>query len=66
MNIIKKILGRINVPLVIFLLLVGGLLVIANIKSEPVKKAKETVNKTVNNVSKTLNNAAQSDSDSLE
>lgn len=44
----------------IFLLLVGALLLVANIRSEPIKVAKETVNKAVNNVSKTLNNAATS------
>jgi sensor domain CHASE-containing protein len=62
---LKRIIGKINLPLVIFLLLVGGLLLVANIKSEPIKEAKQTVNKTVNNVSKTLNAAAQSDKGSV-
>ncbi|WP_024533585.1 hypothetical protein [Francisella tularensis] len=59
-NFLRRIVKNINIPLVIFLLLVGALLLVANIRNEPIKVAKETVNKAVNNVSKTLNNAATS------
>jgi uncharacterized integral membrane protein len=55
---IKYIKGKLNIPLIIFLLLVGGLLLVANIKSAPVIKAKEKVSQTVNDVSKNLNEAA--------
>jgi hypothetical protein len=43
-------------------LLVGSLLLVANIKSNPFKQAKETFNETVNNVSKKLNQAADDSS----
>ncbi|ORM39173.1 hypothetical protein A2G94_00780 [Francisella endosymbiont of Ornithodoros moubata] len=59
---LKRIIENINIPLVIFLMLVGTLLLVANIRSEIIKTAKETVNQAVNNVSKTLNNAAKSNS----
>ena len=59
---LKRIIENINIPLVIFLMLVGTLLLVANMRSEPIKTAKETVNHAVNNVSKTLNNAAKSNS----
>ena len=60
----KLIRGKLNIPIVIFLLLVGSLLLIANIKSKPVKQAKATVNETINNVSKKLNQAADDSSTS--
>ena len=47
-----------NIPLIILLLLVGGLLLIANMKSTPVVKAKEKVALTIDKVSKSLNNSA--------
>ncbi|AEB28450.1 hypothetical protein [Francisella hispaniensis] len=59
-KILRRIIRNINIPLVIFLIIVGTLLLVANSRSEPIKAAKETVNKAVNNVSKTLNNAATS------
>lgn len=61
----KYIKGKLNVPLIIFLLLVGGLLLVANIKSKPVKQAKKKVNATVNHVSKELNEAAGEGNSSL-
>ncbi|APC91917.1 hypothetical protein BBG19_1185 [Francisella sp. MA067296] len=64
-NFLKKIIENINIPLLIFLLLIGTLLLVANIRGEPIKVAKETVNKAVNNVSKTLNNAAISNSNTI-
>ena len=63
---IKKIVGKINIPLIIFLVLVGSLLVVSNMKNENVEKAKQTVNNTVNDVSKNLNQAAENSSDSVE
>ncbi|AXA34757.1 hypothetical protein [Francisella adeliensis] len=57
-KILKKIKLTINIPLVIFLLISGSLLLIANINSSPVDQAKETVNNTVDQVSEKLNNAA--------
>lgn len=57
-KILKKIRLTINIPLVIFLLISGSLLLIANINSSPVNQAKETVNNTVDQVSEKLNNAA--------
>lgn len=65
-KLIKKIVGKINIPLVVFLMLVGSLLVVSNMKNENVEKAKQTVNNTVNDVSKNLNNAAQNSSSSVE
>ena len=62
----KKIVGKINIPLVVFLMLVVSLLVVSNMKNENVEKAKQTVNNTVNDVSKNLNNAAQNSSSSVE
>lgn len=59
---LKRIIENINIPLVIFLMLVGTLLLVANMGSEPIETAKETVNQVINNVSKTLNNAAKSNS----
>ncbi|ALB01712.1 hypothetical protein ACH24_03140 [Francisella persica ATCC VR-331] len=59
---LKIIIENINMPLVIFLMLVGTLLLVANMRIKPIKAAKETVNQAVNNVSKTLNNAAKSNS----
>ncbi|MFT4693780.1 MAG: hypothetical protein ACI8TE_000673 [Francisella sp.] len=59
---LKCITRKLNFPLIIFLLLVGSLLLVANIKSNPIKQAKETVNETVNNVSKKLNQAADDSS----
>ena len=58
----KCIVGKLNIPLVVFLLLVGSLLLVSNIKSKPVKQAKETVNETVNKVSEKLNKAAEDSS----
>jgi len=66
MRILKKILGKINIPLIVFLALVGGLLLVANIKSEPVKEVKEKVNNAVDNVSKSLNSAAKTNSSPIE
>ncbi|AIT10109.1 hypothetical protein LO80_09075 [Candidatus Francisella endociliophora] len=65
-KIIKKIVGGINIPLIIFLLIVGSVIVVFNMKNEKVQEAKATVNNTVNNVSKTLNNAAENNSNSVE
>ena len=62
---LKRIIENINIPLVIFLMLVGTLLLIANMRSEPIKAAKETVNQAVNNVSKILNNAVKSNSNTV-
>lgn len=56
----KNIIGVLNIPLIIFLLLVGGLLLISNIKSKPVVNAKQKVSATINDVSKNLNEAANS------
>lgn len=61
MRVLKKIINNVNIPLVVFLLIVGSLITVSNIKSAPVEKAKETVNSTVNKVSEKLNNAAKSD-----
>ncbi|WP_150463816.1 hypothetical protein [Francisella sp. XLW-1] len=66
MRMFKKIFGKINVPLIIFLVLVGGLLFVANMKNQPVKEAKEKVNNAVDNVSKSLNSAAKSNSSPIE
>lgn len=60
-KILKKLKGQLNIPLVIFLLIVGALLLIANSRNAPVDKAKQTVNNTVDKVSENLN-AAASDS----
>jgi cell shape-determining protein MreC len=53
----KYITRKLNIPLIIFLLLVGSLLLIASSKSKPIKQAKDRVNTTVNDVSKDLNKA---------
>ena len=59
---LKCITRKLNFPLIIFLLLASSLLLVANIKSNPIKQAKETFNETVNNVSKKLNQAADDSS----
>ncbi|ASG67905.1 hypothetical protein fh0823_07280 [Francisella halioticida] len=58
---LKKIIGKLNIPLIILLLIVGSLILVSNIKNEKVTKAKNSVNSAVNNISKKLNNAAQDD-----
>ncbi len=60
----KLIRRKLNIPLVIFLLLVGLLLLIANIKSKPFKQVKETVNETVDKVSENINQVAHDSSSS--
>ena len=61
---LKNIIGMLNIPLIIFLLLVGGLLLVANIKSAPFIEAKHKVSNTINDVSENLNQAADSNSSS--
>ncbi|MED7818671.1 MULTISPECIES: hypothetical protein [unclassified Francisella] len=63
---LKKIFGKLNIPLIILLCLVGGLILISNIKNENVAKAKDTVNSAVNDISQKLNNAAQDTSNPVE
>jgi uncharacterized protein YpmB len=65
-KLFKKITGMLNIPLIIFLLMVGSLLLVSNMKSKPVKEAKARVNEAVGTVSKNLNNAASSASITLE
>ena len=65
-KLFKKITGMLNIPLIIFLLMVGSLLLVSNMKSKPVKEAKARVNEAVGTVSKNLNNAASSASIPLE
>ena len=60
----KNIIGMLNIPLIILLLIVGGLLLVAQMKSEPIITAKQKVSNTVNEVSKTLNDAANSSDNS--
>ena len=62
----KKIFGKLNIPLIILLLVVGSLILISNMKNEKVAKAKDSVNSAVNNISKELNNAAQDNSNSVD
>ncbi|API87128.1 hypothetical protein [Francisella uliginis] len=63
---LKKIIGKLNIPLIILLLIVGSLILVSNMKNEKVAKAKDSVNSAVNDISKKLNNAAQDNSDSVE
>ncbi|QIW10492.1 hypothetical protein [Francisella sp. LA112445] len=63
---LKRIIGKLNIPLIILLLLVGSIILIANMKNENVAKAKDKVNSAVNDISKKLNNAAQDSSNSVD
>ncbi|WP_150467484.1 hypothetical protein [Francisella sp. SYW-9] len=63
---LKKIIGKLNIPLIILLLIVGSIILISNMKNENVAKAKDKVNSAVNDISKKLNNAAQDSSNSFD